>query len=82
MINRAFGDTLKLSEVARKMTEPGYEPIGGSPDDFATLIRSELDTLGPFFKKIKTTSAPDGAGVNSRRRTMITVFRLAFPYPN
>ena len=42
-----------LPEVAKKLAELGYESIAGSPEDFTALIRSELETLGPFYKGAK-----------------------------
>jgi tripartite-type tricarboxylate transporter receptor subunit TctC len=39
-----------MPDVRDKLVELGFEPIGGSPADFAALLASEMDKWGKVIK--------------------------------
>jgi tripartite-type tricarboxylate transporter receptor subunit TctC len=41
-INADFGKLLQDPDVAKRLAELGIEPVGNSPEDFASFIRSEI----------------------------------------
>ena len=49
-INDAANASLKSPELVAKMAELGFQPQGGSPQDFATLIPSEMKKWLPIVK--------------------------------
>jgi tripartite-type tricarboxylate transporter receptor subunit TctC len=49
-INDAANISLKSSELVAKMAELGFQPQGGSSEDFATLIPSEMKKWLPIVK--------------------------------
>jgi tripartite-type tricarboxylate transporter receptor subunit TctC len=49
-INDAANNSLKSSELVAKMAELGFQPQGGSPQDFATLIPGEMRKWLPIVK--------------------------------
>ena len=38
--------------MRKKMLGNGYEPVGGTPEEFARHIRAERDKWIPLFRKI------------------------------
>jgi tripartite-type tricarboxylate transporter receptor subunit TctC len=50
----AANGALKVEEVASKLRAAGFEPLGGSPDEFAQIIANEM---------VKWTAAAEAAGL-------------------
>ena len=51
-LNAEMNAILKEPDVARKMHGFGFDLIGGTPDDFATLIHGEAVKWAPVIKKL------------------------------
>jgi tripartite-type tricarboxylate transporter receptor subunit TctC len=51
-LNAEINAVLKQPDVVQKMHAAGFDLVGGTPDDFAALIRSEADKWAPVVKKI------------------------------
>jgi tripartite-type tricarboxylate transporter receptor subunit TctC len=49
-INGEINDSLKSAELRASMQRVGFEPVGGSPQDFATLIAQQLQRWAPIVK--------------------------------
>jgi tripartite-type tricarboxylate transporter receptor subunit TctC len=49
-INSEINDSLKSAELRASMQRVGFEPVGGSPQDFATLIAQQLQRWAPIVK--------------------------------
>src|SRR5262245_249837 len=49
-INGEVNDSLKSAELRASMQRVGFEPVGGSPQDFATLIAQQLQRWAPIVK--------------------------------
>jgi tripartite-type tricarboxylate transporter receptor subunit TctC len=49
-LNAAFGKALKSPDVQRKLTAQGADVMGGSPEAFTALIRSEIPRWGAIVK--------------------------------
>ncbi|MDH2235923.1 tripartite tricarboxylate transporter substrate binding protein [Pigmentiphaga sp. GD03639] len=56
-LNRALQETLREPSVREKLEGQGMEILGGTPEEFARLIRSEIDRWGPVVRA-------SGAAVN------------------
>jgi len=50
-LNAEINSILKDPAVKSKLNEQGFELVGGTPEDFATLIRSESDKWAPVIRK-------------------------------
>jgi tripartite-type tricarboxylate transporter receptor subunit TctC len=50
-LNSEINAILKDATVKSTLNAQGFELVGGTPDDFATLIRSESDKWAPVIKK-------------------------------
>jgi tripartite-type tricarboxylate transporter receptor subunit TctC len=50
-LNTAIGASLKSPDVIQRLGTLGYEPIGGSPEQFAATIKSDI---GKYAKIVKT----------------------------
>lgn len=50
-INQAVNQALKQPDVAEKLRSEGGEVLGGSPEQFAQLLRTELPRWGQIVKK-------------------------------
>jgi tripartite-type tricarboxylate transporter receptor subunit TctC len=50
-LNREINAILKDASVKSTLSAQGFELIGGTPEDFANLIRSESDKWAPVIKK-------------------------------
>jgi tripartite-type tricarboxylate transporter receptor subunit TctC len=50
-INGAINESLKSPELRAAITRVGFEPHGGSPEDFEALLASELKAWGPIVQK-------------------------------
>ena len=51
-INAEVGAILKLPEIVQKMNGFGFDLVGGTPADFAALIRSEAERWTPVVKTL------------------------------
>jgi tripartite-type tricarboxylate transporter receptor subunit TctC len=51
-LNREINAVLKLPDVVQKMHGFGFELVGGTPEDFARLIRGDIDRWGPVIKRL------------------------------
>ena len=49
-LNAAINAVLKLPDVRCKLEAPGIEVQGGTPQDYAALIQSDLVTWGKVVK--------------------------------
>jgi tripartite-type tricarboxylate transporter receptor subunit TctC len=49
-INHAINESLKSAELHATMVKAGFEPTGGSPQDFAKLIAEQLKHWEPIVK--------------------------------
>ena len=50
-MNREMDAALKSTDVREKLRNAGLDPVGGTPEDFARLIRSESDKWAPIIKR-------------------------------
>jgi tripartite-type tricarboxylate transporter receptor subunit TctC len=51
-LNRELNDVLRLPEVANRMATQGAEPVGGTPAQFAALIKSDTAKYARLLKTI------------------------------
>jgi len=51
-LNAEMNSILKQPDVVAKMHASGFDLIGGTPEDFGDLIRSESDTWAPVVRKL------------------------------
>ena len=51
-LNAEMNSVLKEADVRQKMQGFGFDLIGGSPGDFAALIRGEAERWAPVIKKV------------------------------
>jgi tripartite-type tricarboxylate transporter receptor subunit TctC len=49
-INAAVNDSLKAPDIAAAIRRIGFEPHGGTPEDFASLIASEMKVWAPIVQ--------------------------------
>jgi tripartite-type tricarboxylate transporter receptor subunit TctC len=49
-INGEINESLKSAKLRASMQRVGFEPVGGSPQDFATLIAQQLQRWAPIVK--------------------------------
>jgi len=50
-VNAAVSRALELPDVKQRMADVGFEIVGGSPDDFAKLIRAEIPRWNKVVKE-------------------------------
>jgi tripartite-type tricarboxylate transporter receptor subunit TctC len=48
---REMNAALSSPDVRRRLQGSGLEPVGGSPEDFARLIRSESEKWAPVIRR-------------------------------
>ena len=51
-LNAEINDVLKQPDVVAKMQAVGFDLIGGTPEAFGTLIKSESDKWAPVMKRV------------------------------
>ena len=51
-LNAEINAILKDPDVSRRCNAQGFDLIGGTPEDFAALIKSESDKWAPVIAKI------------------------------
>jgi tripartite-type tricarboxylate transporter receptor subunit TctC len=49
-INSEINEALKSPELRANLVRVGFEPTGGSPQDFAKLIAEQLEKWAPIVK--------------------------------
>jgi tripartite-type tricarboxylate transporter receptor subunit TctC len=49
-LNSEVNESLKSAELRASMIKVGFEPTGGSPQDFAALIAAQLERWAPIVK--------------------------------
>ena len=49
-LSREIADILKQPDLKRRLSAEGVEPVGNSPDEFTTFIRSEIDKWSKVAK--------------------------------
>jgi tripartite-type tricarboxylate transporter receptor subunit TctC len=55
IVRRLHGETikaLKLPEVADRLTKAGLQPVGNTPEQFARVIREEIEQFGKLAKEL------------------------------
>jgi len=52
IVYNAVLNTINQSEVKKKLFDQGFIPIGNKQDDFANIIRGEIDTFKDLVKEI------------------------------
>ncbi|SPA46660.1 MULTISPECIES: Bug family tripartite tricarboxylate transporter substrate binding protein [Cupriavidus] len=51
-LNQAFNRVLSMPDIRQALLERGYEPVGGTPDQFGKHMQQELAKWGPVVKRI------------------------------
>jgi tripartite-type tricarboxylate transporter receptor subunit TctC len=51
-LNAEINDILKMPDVVQKMHGFGFELVGGTPEDFGKLVKSEMDRWAPVIRKL------------------------------
>lgn len=54
-LNREMNAALKSPDARQKLVDAGLDPVGGTPEEFARLIRSESDKWAPIIKRTGAT---------------------------
>ncbi len=54
-MSKELAAVLQVPEVTKRLTELGYVIIGGSPEDYARNLRSEMEKWGPVIKRAGIT---------------------------
>jgi len=54
-MNRELDTALKSPDVRQKLATAGLDPVGGTPEDFARLIREENEKWGPIIRRTGAT---------------------------
>jgi len=54
-MNHEMNAALKSADVRKKLNDNGLEPVGGTPEDFANLMRSEAAKCAPVIKRTGAT---------------------------
>jgi len=54
-LHDAFVATLKLPEIAERMTQLGYDPVGSTPEAFAAQIKTDM---GKYRQLVETAGIP------------------------
>ena len=52
LLNKEIRAVLELAEVRRNLIEQGMDPAGGTPEQFAALIKSDMDKWGDIGKRL------------------------------
>jgi tripartite-type tricarboxylate transporter receptor subunit TctC len=50
-LNREMNAALQAADVRQKLNGAGLDPVGGTPEEFGRLIRSESDKWGPVIRR-------------------------------
>ena len=49
-LNSEVAKTLKLAEVKQTLEREAYEPMGGTPEEFSALIKSEVASYAKLVR--------------------------------
>ena len=49
-LNREIAKAMKMSDVVKKMSSDGSQPVGGTPEEFGALLKTELVKWGKIVK--------------------------------
>ena len=49
-ISADIANAVKTSDLAKRMTDMGMEPVGSTPEQYDALIKSEIEKWGPVVK--------------------------------
>ena len=52
LLNQEVGAVLEIAEVRRNLLDQGMEPAVGTPEQFAALIKSDMDKWGDIGKRL------------------------------
>jgi tripartite-type tricarboxylate transporter receptor subunit TctC len=52
LLNREVRAALEVPEVKRSLLDQGMDPAGGSPEEFGTLIRADMEKWGDVGKRL------------------------------
>jgi tripartite-type tricarboxylate transporter receptor subunit TctC len=52
LLNKEIRAVLDLADVRRNLIEQGMDPAGGTPEQFAALIKSDMDKWGDIGKRL------------------------------
>ena len=55
-LNAEIDKVLRLPEITERLTTIGFEPEGGSSEDFAKFIRTEMEKWGKVIRTAKITA--------------------------
>ena len=55
VLNREILAVLDLAEVRKSLLDQGMEPAGGTPEQFAALIKSDMEKWGEIGKRLGIT---------------------------
>jgi tripartite-type tricarboxylate transporter receptor subunit TctC len=55
LLNKEIRSVLDAAEVKRGLVEQGMDPAGGTPEEFAVLIKSDMDKWGDIGKRLGVT---------------------------
>jgi tripartite-type tricarboxylate transporter receptor subunit TctC len=50
-LNAEFNKALKLPELNKRLSDEGADPAGGTPEQFAALIKDEIPRWGKVVKE-------------------------------
>ena len=49
-LNREIAKAMKMPDVVKKMSSDGSQPVGGTPEEFGALLKTELVKWGKIVK--------------------------------
>lgn len=52
LLNQKIRAALDIAEVRRNLIDQGMDPAGGTPEQFAALIKSDMDKWGDIGKRL------------------------------
>jgi len=52
LLNREVRAVLEIPEVRKSLVDQGMDPVGGTPEEFASLIRADMDKWGDVGKRL------------------------------
>jgi tripartite-type tricarboxylate transporter receptor subunit TctC len=52
LLNKEIRTVLEIADVRRNLVDQGMDPAGGSPEEFAALIRADMEKWGDIGKRL------------------------------
>ena len=84
-LQAAIAEALRMPDVRERLAQDGAEPIGGTSEDFAALIRSDLEKWSRIAKAANIQAGIDEARTTGRTAThsngRTSMLRLAIAVP-